>query len=594
MKVNLIENRIFVLFLLLIGNQLFAQVQFEAEANRTEIQVGEHIRLNYVLSFDADQNYSQFTLPKINDFKLVGKSSQSRSSNSFGNGKNRSYRQIIQTLVLVAEKAGKITLPAAQATVDGKIVKSNTVEVIVKKNSSKNQSKTAKNSYVFMRLELADKEVYPNQAVEGKVKIYARNFDALRRRSDLMVPGISNFSVKEIKNKNSRRNFEQQLLDGQVYVSEEVGSFLFYPQKSGDLEIPSFELNVAIPIDFFDEKIVKLQTDIASIKVKDLPKAPKNFEGAIGDFKFATHLLSNDFASNQAIDYEIELIGTGNLSSIDLPRISSDNKDLEIYKPKVKKYISQLQSGEKGKIKNSYVIVPQYGGNYELPQLKFTYFDPKKEEYVTIKTAEKTISVKGEKRPDPKVEKKPPNELEKTQGTQIAKTDSSENQLEKLAPLEDEEDEIRVSFEDDATDEISWGDHNNDEDSYLNWWWLLLLLPVLALLFWFLKRKKPSKSGVSTTPKQEKVNNRKEWNRSLKSLQKNISNNSLFLQQSERLLEDIGNSKELSDSSSNLITQWGTLKNQVQQLKYGAENNSDMTTIYASLEQLIERLIDAE
>jgi len=75
-----------------------------------------------------------------------------------------------------------------------------------------------------------------------------------------------------------------------------------------------------------------------------------------------------------------------------LPKLEAPSS-LEVYEPEHKESIKTNLLGMQGSIEDTYTIVPQYQGNYPIPPLTFSYFDPVKETYVSLNSKEALIDV---------------------------------------------------------------------------------------------------------------------------------------------------------------------------------------------------------
>ncbi|MGI9527062.1 MAG: BatD family protein [Weeksellaceae bacterium] len=462
-------TNLFTYCLLMWSVMASAQVSFKTVVDKPQVKVGERVQVSFVITSSENVEISEVKLPNFNGFQVLGRNSGSQVS--YTNGELS--RQYIESVVICTQKPGKYTFGVAEVKIDGKVYSSNPVTITVSKQKEKSNASAGLNGAIQMRLELSKDEVYPNQPIIADVKLYAKSYDLLRRRSDIEVPGISGFQVEKIS-ANQERNFQQEVINGQVYVSEEIAQFQLIPTQTGELVIPAFKIRLAIPLDFFEEKIVLLKTEPENILVKNLPHpAPKDFDGAVGNFKLNALLDDTKFKVNESITYEIEIIGEGNLSAIDLPALSL-SPDLEVYPPKQRQAFKKTLQGEKGKIAFTYVIVPQYGGNYTIPSKSFTYFDPNKGEYKTISTEAYTIEVDGKTRQE------------------IA---SSEDSLE----LHSENDTVSSNLVQSNVDNLNrqvskyikipdlpkFDDSSGNDKGWL--WWLLL--PLLAIFIWFVWKK---------------------------------------------------------------------------------------------------------
>ncbi|MXV37181.1 hypothetical protein GO491_00610 [Flavobacteriaceae bacterium Ap0902] len=574
------------LFLMMGGIFVTAQVSFEAVADKTQLNAGDRLQISFVITAENDINISNVVLPNFKGFQILGRNSGTNISYSNG----QLTRQYVETVVLFVQKPGKYVLEPAKVKIDDAVYESNSITIKVSKNHR--QEKAARTqSNVQMALILSKDEVYPNQPIIADVKLYAKSYDLLRRRSEIEVPGISGFQVIQLS-KNQERNFQQQVIDGVVYVSEDIAQFQLMPTQTGQIKIPAFKIRLAIPIDLFDEKIVLLKTKPLIVNVKDLPhNAPASFTGAVGNFKLNAILDDTQLEVEQATNYEIELIGEGNFSSIKLPELKL-SKDLEIYPPKRRNAYKTTATGEKGKIVDRYIIVPQNGGQYTIPPFTFTFFNPETEEYETITTAAQEIDVKGN----------PVSQNQLLADTVNLVNDSTPDTLSNNTVQ-------RINNK--VKDIITIPDlpqFNNQEKSNKNWYWFLFI-PVLGiLLFFYLRHKKNKKTdiqdGLNSLDKKEIIadlknlleqleiakNHKKE--QEFTTISSTILNKivTLFASKKEDIIYNESQASELLSQrmSDTFIQRWETLHRKNQLRRYsGVSTDDSLEDLYLEYQQMV-------
>ena len=104
------------------------EISFVASAPNAVV-VGQQFKLSYKVNRG---NAKELHIPSIDGFTiLMGPSRSSSSSYSNYNGQVTSTVSLTYTYILKAEKEGTFTLPAATTEVEGKQVKSNSVEIKV-------------------------------------------------------------------------------------------------------------------------------------------------------------------------------------------------------------------------------------------------------------------------------------------------------------------------------------------------------------------------------------------------------------------------------------------------------------------------------
>lgn len=574
-----------------VGTCLSAQVSFKAVPNKTTAKVGERIQLSFILTTSQDLEFNQITFPSFSGFQMLGRN----VGQNFSYTNGRMTKQYMETVILVPQKPGKFTIQGGVVVIDGEKHQSNPVTLQI--TAADPKPKFEDEHLVFMEVVMDKNNVYPNENIHAVIKLYAKSFDALRRRTDLEVPGMSDFQVREIS-RNQDRDFEQELINNQVYISEKIAEYQLTPTATGDLVIPAFKLRVVIPLGFFDEKVLEVKSNHRTVLVNEFPpNAPASFKGAVGNFSLQTHLDKESLHVNESAEYEIELIGTGNFSSIDLPKISNP-KNIEVYPSKTRNAYQTTSSGERGKMVDRYVLVPQYGGKFEIPSIEFCFFDPDTKTYTKLYTDSETLTVEGQTKEDFLAS------LDNVSANSDSLNSHKEQGENKIIP--DLSKEITNIFKkpDSETPTL-----NQKQSSSQIWWVAGLGIPILASLLWFFMIKNPRKKEKDSPVDSRKANAQKLKN-DLKLLQEFMlqSNAQSFLRKYQEALNTLvsfyhGEERQFAmmeareilteKASSDFASRWETLYKQIQTMSYGiAPNDMELLSKYDALEQLIKESIN--
>jgi hypothetical protein len=131
-----------------------------------------------------------------------------------------------------------------------------------------------------------------------------------------------------------------------------------------------------------------------TIDVQPLPEdgKPSSFSGAVGDYTYKVELTKNKVKANEAVNLLITVSGKGNIKLIEAPKVAFP-EDFETYDPKLKENISVGAAGISGSKTFDYLFIPRHEGNYTINELNFSFFNPAKNEYVSIPTPECIIEV---------------------------------------------------------------------------------------------------------------------------------------------------------------------------------------------------------
>lgn len=385
------------------------------------VEVGDKFRVQFTVN--NTQNVSNFNAPDFKGFEVIyGPSTSTRSSYSVVNGHATSSSSVTYTFVIMAAVAGTYTINPATVQAGGKTVKSNTVKVKVQplgKGSTSGsqggipsrQSSTPVTTGtgittkdLFMTATASRTKVYEQEAILLTYKVYT-----LVNLTDLdgKLPTLDGFQIQEIPLPRTKE-FSIEQYNGRNYRTVVWSQYVLYPQKSGDIEIPSitYEGTVVMRnssldpvVAFFNgqsgmqEMKKHLTTPRIVIHVSPLPNKPADFSGAVGKFTLSSSVSSTDVLTNDAITLKVNVNGSGNMKLIKTPFVEWP-KDFETYDAKVNDNFKLSTSGLSGSKQFEYLAVPRHAGKYTVPAVKFVYFDTDTKTYKTLVSQPYTINVK--------------------------------------------------------------------------------------------------------------------------------------------------------------------------------------------------------
>ena len=143
------------------------------------------------------------------------------------------------------------------------------------------------------------------------------------------------------------------------------------------------------------QKDVTLKSDDQEIEVRPLPTEgrPGDFTGAVGDFKFDSAEIPNDWKTGEPQQVTARLSGIGNFALLNAPALTPVD-DWKTYSGK-----DEFRAGDQASFSGSkafqFSAVPRKGGAREAA-LTFSYFDPAAGTYKTLTSPVKKIQVTGE------------------------------------------------------------------------------------------------------------------------------------------------------------------------------------------------------
>lgn len=386
--------------LLLCFSHGIAQVSFQTKVSKNRLGLNERLRV----SFEMNQNGDNFTPPSFNGFNVVGGPNQS-VSNSWVNGV-RSFSKSY-TYFLTPTRKGKITIAQASIEIDGEVYKTTPVQIEVTQavnnpNSPQARANAIADENLHLVAEISKRTPFLNEAITVIYKLYFSSEISVSNVNETESPKYSDFWSHLIpipKLEIKRGEFK-----GQPYNYVTWRKTVLYPQKTGELVIAPLTLNVSVDVptnrrDFFGNRVYQktpkmITAGKRTIDVRPLPLAgrPDDFDGAVGDFDLNVKFNKTALKSSESFQATIKVSGRGNLKLFSLPKLSAPSS-LEVYEPEHKENVKTNLLGMQGNIEDTYTVVPQYQGNYPIPSVSFSYFDPVKALYVSLRSEEQLIDV---------------------------------------------------------------------------------------------------------------------------------------------------------------------------------------------------------
>lgn len=373
----------------------------------------------FTVSWTANKRGGEFIAPDLDDFTILsGPRTSFSQSTQIVNGKVTSSVSNTYTYYLQATKEGEFILDPGKFVYEKKEYLSSPAEIEVVSDGKNVQGGSSDNrespgsDELYVRLVIDKNEVFLGEHLVASLKIYSKvNISGIQ---EVKYPDFNSF-LKEDLETEPLRALERENVNGSIYGTGILQRFLLYPQRTGTIEIEPASLTVLLqqknksgdPFfgDFFStfSNVPKvLATMPESINVKPLPPGkPDTFYGAVGSFSARSAVNTDTVNVNDAITYKIFLEGKGNIQLTPAPDLGLP-PDVEVYEPETSSDLRNTASGTSGTKVFEYVLIPRYHGEFTIPGMEFSYFDPATESYKTIKTREHKLFVrKSEDEDDP-------------------------------------------------------------------------------------------------------------------------------------------------------------------------------------------------
>ena len=406
-----------------IALSVFAEdVVFKAQAPK-QVIVGRPFQISYTVNHRC----RDLQAPEFTDFDVLsGPYSSTSSSTSFTNGHMTSSYEQTYTYMLMARKAGSFTIGPASVKVSGDHVQSNglRIEVLPEdqqttqsqptsqgrglggQTSQSSQTSQTSSENIFVRTIATKTRVHEQEALMISYKLYFANVDVAQLTNNIKIPEFTGFLKQDLEQGEIQTELEHY--NGRNYQTAVLYRTILYPQHSGDIAIDPAHFEVILRVqtqqrvrsifdDFFGSytNVTKaLTAPGVTIHVASLPSGkPAGFSGGVGKFSMTPSISQTEIQANEAVTIKLDISGSGNMKLIKTPAIDWP-EGFEPYDPKVTNNFKTTTAGVSGTKSIEYLAIPRSAGEYNIPAVKFSYFDIEEKVYKTLSTPEYTIRVK--------------------------------------------------------------------------------------------------------------------------------------------------------------------------------------------------------
>lgn len=380
------------------------EVAVSASVDRKIVPVGGRILLT--VDVDGVQSINAPELPDIEGFqsRYQGPNSQI----SIVNGQISA--SIKHRYGLTALKVGKYTINSIEVTYKGKSYRTEpiTVEIIKRRAAERKkgypQGDELKDN-IYLTLTAAKERVYLNEAFPITIKLYHRQIEV--REIEYPTFLASAFSVREF----TEPSRTEEVIDGVRFYCLNFETVV-YPVSTGQLTFGPAQLKCNLVLkeqsrrrnSIYDDEIffnhspfdsvfgraekrpIVLKSEPLKITVRAHPLdgKPRDFSGAVGQYTLQVEAKPREVKVGEPITLTMHVTGSGNIETVSLPQIFGLDR--------FKTYDPQIKTDDHGKSFEQ-VLIPEDESIEAIPEIRFSYFDPEREKYHTIKKGEIPIHV---------------------------------------------------------------------------------------------------------------------------------------------------------------------------------------------------------
>ncbi len=405
---------IFFISLIVSGMTASAQdVTFEASVNRTRMSYED--TLVYSLSLSGGNIDLKVTpqLPDLHDqFDILRGPSRSTSI-SIVNGRQSSSLKL--QYLLSPKKTGTLEIGPARLEYDKNTYMTDPVTIEVVQGSAAQapspsgqpQQQAEKAAKLFVRAEVDKKEAYIGEQITVSYSLYTR-ID-IAQYGITRQPGFTGFWKEEIVKQPEQLAFQEQDVNGVPYAVALIQKVALFPTQSGEVSIDPMIVGFLIrvrgqsrdPFDqFFNDpffgqtqEIIR-KTQPIPLNILPLPEEnqPPTFSGDVGTFHLSVEADPQQVTAGEPVTLKITIQGAGNITTVKEPVIELP-ETFKRYDTHITENAYTMQEPVQGEKLFETVLIPSDSGDYEIPPVHYTYFDPQRKAYQHIRSEPIPVTV---------------------------------------------------------------------------------------------------------------------------------------------------------------------------------------------------------
>ena len=408
----------------------------QAALSSREAYVGAPIILH--LEVANASSHDEPTIPEVRGLDIQSAGAPSRSTQTtIINGRRSDRTSATYAWRITPRQAGTFEIPPIDLRVDGQVRSTRPLRFVATKSET--------GDLLFAEITGQQEEIYVGQPLKLTLNLWIKpyhndEFDMTLSEENMwqMISEHTNWGVfsermTELAENRQRPGGKEVLRpdshgDERAYYLYQIEATI-YPKRPGQIEAGDLQIVVDYPTrlgksrdpfgsmfndDFFGgmspfadrdfspfrrntlsvtaSRPVVAEATVAPIEVKPVPTAgrPADYRGTVGQYQIVTQALPTDVKAGDPITLHIGIRGDGPMELVQAPPLAALPQLTADFKV-ANEPLAGLVEGDTKLFTTT--IRPRREGITEIPAIPLTFFDPAKEEFVTVKSDPISIHV---------------------------------------------------------------------------------------------------------------------------------------------------------------------------------------------------------
>ena len=302
--------------------------------------------------------------------------------------------------VLTTEQTGTFTVPSFEARLGQAVVRSRPLIITVRGPRADNVPSIVTRARVDTGLDVnfraiaSPETVFVGQQVNYEVAVFLNEHarDRLRRNPTFYPPDIQSMLAYDlpVSVTSPRRRIGSRCFDALVYQRA------LFPLIAGKFVIPPSQLVYALSTSagfFSREESHELRTEDALVIAVDPPakSRPDDWTGAVGSLRLRTRLDTTVVRVGDPLMLTVQVAGAGNVKLFPRPDVRAPWASLVRGDERV--HIDSSSSRISGSKEFDWVLTPRIAGEFDLPPIRYSYFNPDRRQYAVAEAVATRIRV---------------------------------------------------------------------------------------------------------------------------------------------------------------------------------------------------------